>query len=217
MLNKKLTGLPSFVSGVLLFVLQMVLLTLTHSQSERLTITFLIITLNIAVHYLINHEPSDNKVQTFKRIFKKENRHSLGLGFVIYLGVVLLQMILPTNPNNIMPNNQQNFLDAAPLTVINLSLLLILTSAFEELVFREFLPNTVQTKKEPIILMTHFVSSTFFLVAHPINSFKDIIVYGFIAYAFMFIRLRKGHIRHAVYAHIGYNLCTLIVLLALNL
>lgn len=217
MLNKKLKGLPSFVSGILLFMLQMVLLSLTHLQSDKLIMMFLLIVINVAVHYLINYEPSDNKAQTFKRIFRKENRHSLGSGFVIYLGVVLLQIILPNNSSSVVPNSQQNFLNATTLTIINLSLLLILTSVFEELVFREFLPNTVQTKKEPIILMTHFVSSTFFLVAHPINSFKDIIVYGFIAYAFMFIRLRKGHIRHAVYAHIGYNLCTLIVLLALNL
>lgn len=216
-MTKKLTGLPSFVSGILLYVLQMVLLTLTHLQSEKLIITFLLMIINVAIHYLINYETHDKRTRTFKRIFRRENRRSLSSGFIVYLGVVLLQIVLPTNSSSVTPSSQQNFLNTTPLTVINLSLLLILTSALEELVFREFIPNTVQTKKEPIILMTHLVSSTFFLVAHPINSFKDITVYGFIAYAFMFIRLRKGHIRHAVYAHIGYNLCTLITLLALNL
>lgn len=128
----------------------------------------------------------------------------------IYLGVFSISVMFVHFDWNIIPQPNQDSLNKLmqtyflPMTFITT----VVAPIAEELTFREFLPHAFGPSYASFI-----ISSIIFAILHSPTGLIGIVMYGFLSIAFLYLRMTTNNISTVIYAHMGYNLLT--VLLAL--
>ena len=128
----------------------------------------------------------------------------------IYLGVFSISVLFVHFDLEIVQQPNQDALNKLiqtyflPMTFITT----VVAPITEELTFREFLPHAFGPS-----YISFIISSIIFALLHSPSGLIGIIMYGFLSIAFLYLRLTTNNIMLTIFAHMGYNLLT--VLLAL--
>lgn len=208
-LKRALTS-RDFWLGVYFFVMfQLSVLLLTISALQENGRVMLIASMVVAIGLSIHGLHVAKKRQRVKFNYKPVKIPRLIFSvLLIYAGVYAISLLFiilgidtPVQENQQALNQLMNqyFLPMAFITSI-------VAPITEELTFREFLPHAFGPS-----YVSFFINSIIFTLLHSPSGLVGLAVYGFLSLAFLYLRLKNNNLMNAIYAHMGYNVLTVIL------
>lgn len=209
-IKEKLTS-RDFWLGIYMFALfQLSIVFLTISaMSETKGTLFFIVSMVLAfiaiIHGMI--EAKRRQRVTFRYTPATPLRVIAYVGF-IYAGVFAISTIFVIMKWEIPVQENQEALNQLlsryfiPMTLITG----IVAPITEELTFRELIPHAFGPS-----YISFIIPSIIFTLLHSPSGMIGFAIYGYLSIAFLYIRLKDNNILTAIYAHMGYNLLTVIL------
>lgn len=200
-----------WISVYLFLAFQGSILFLTLSSAKDNNKLYLAISMILAIGVSIHGIIMARRRQRVKFRYENVVWWKVGLSTIfIYLGVFSISVLFVHFDLEIVQQPNQDALNKLiqtyflPMTFITT----VVAPITEELTFREFLPHAFGPS-----YISFIISSIIFALLHSPSGLIGIIMYGFLSIAFLYLRLTTNNIMLTIFAHMGYNLLT--VLLAL--
>lgn len=196
--------------GVYFFIMfQLSIILLSVSVAKDNSQTFLIASMIVAVGITIHGLYVAYQRQSVKLPTKVLNPMRVLLNILVIYGIVFLIGFFfviigwetPAQPNQDALNKllEQYFIPMSFITSV-------VAPIAEELTFREYLPHAFGPSKVSFI-----ASSVVFTILHAPTGLIGYVVYGFLSAAFLYIRIKNNNLLSSIYAHMGYNMLTVVM------
>lgn len=191
-----------------MFQISIILLTisaLSESNKGLFLIVSMVMAIGVSIHGLI--EAKRRQRVTFRYTPASPLRVIAYVGF-IYAGVFAISTLFVVMKWEIpVQENQESLNQLLQQYIIPMTLITgVVAPITEELAFRELFPYAFGPS-----YISFIIFSIIFALLHSPSGLIGYAIYGFLAIAFMFIRLKDNNILTAIYVHMGYNLLTVVL------
>ena len=198
-----------WISVYLFMAFQGSILFLTLSSAKDNNKLYLAISMILAIGVSIHGIIMARRRQRVKFRYDNVVWWKVGLSTIfIYLGVFSISVLFVHFDLEIVQQPNQDALNKLiqtyflPMTFITT----VVAPIAEELTFREFLPHAFGPS-----YISFIISSIIFALLHSPSGLIGIIMYGFLSIAFLYLRLTTNNIMLTIFAHMGYNLLTVLL------